>query len=506
MVPRYAALLVVLFAIPGSAIACGGTSEDVEEGDNALSGTCTTLGAGFTTIATAEESGEHVLTLPSESASVTSWGVAGNEAVVLDIYKNDAFVSHVILHQGNVRFSYQTFTGELAQGDVIKARVSARTASKAAHGATVCSPTLTPASTLGAMGDAVAHSPIYVRPAGKAFDDVPLIVGYSKRSHETITVLTNENGGTTELCGGGADGLAKEILFWGRGADIEGSYNSSDGSFERCTGKGTLHYEGTHPFLYHGDGHNRMFEDRSGYGATCGDSAADKPDGNFPGWGQKNPSPSDDLQYSIILRPVPVDFDAIAYHYGAVASRERIIAQYAPWLLRLTGLETAKEGKVDNKKTFTFDRYLHADVYVMDVGGSSYTCLPFGLQLGGGGFALRTQTKGGKVDSNGVITKAVCGDGWKHVAIPLDEAHSPADFDQIIFDAYDGDGIYLAAIGDVYVLQADGVNGAKIASVRTGDKPLGVYVDDDDSGCTNGANTRNGVAYACKTNFFSFAP
>jgi hypothetical protein len=142
----------------------------------------------------------------------------------------------------------------------------------------------------------------------------------------------------------------------------------------------------------------------------------------------------------------------------------------------------------------------------MDVGGSSYTCLPFGLHFGGGGFALRAHTKQGKTDSNDVITKATCGDGWKHVAIPLDAVHSPADFDEIIFDAYDGDGIYLAAIGDVYILQADGVNGAKIASVRRGDRQLNAYVDDDDSGCKNGTNTRDGVAYACKTNFFAFAP
>jgi hypothetical protein len=169
-------------------------------------------------------------------------------------------------------------------------------------------------------------------------------------------------------------------------------------------------------------------------------------------------------------------------------------------------LETAKEGKIDNKQTFSFDRYLHADVYVMDVGGSSHSCLPFGIQLGGGGFALRAHTKQGKTDSNGVITIATCGDGWKHVAIPLDAVHSPADFDKIIFDAYDGDGIYLAAVGDVYVLQADGANGAKVASLRKGDKVLGVYVDDDDSGCHNGTNTRNGVAYTCEKDAFAFVP
>src|SRR5262249_6374451 len=147
-------------------------------------------------------------------------------------------------------------------------------------------------------------------------------------------------------------------------------------TFERCTGtvsSASLRFEGAHPFLYHGDGHNRAFEDRSGYGATCGTSSDDEPDGPFPGWGTPNPNPADDAKYALILRPVPVDASAVAYAFGG-APRERILAHYAPWLLRLTGLETAREGKIDDKITFTYDRYLHVDVLVADVDGSTSIC------------------------------------------------------------------------------------------------------------------------------------
>jgi hypothetical protein len=503
----------VAFAIAASPALVGcnvESGEDAASSEDDLGGACSTASASaLVDIGTAPADGEYVATIPAESVSATSWGTKDDEAVVLEIERNGQFVSHVVLHQGATRFTYATFTGVLSKGDVIRAKVSALTAAKATKQALLCGAKLTPASALGAMADAVTHAPIYVRPLAKRFDDVPMVIGYSRSSTEYVTVLTNENGGTCALCGGGAKGLAKEILFWGRGADIEGSYNAKSGAFERCPdagGQGTLRYEGTHPFLYHGDGHNRMFENRAGYGAACGDSNDKKPDGDLAGWGKGNADPKDDLKYSLILRPVPVDSDAISYGRGGMP-RERLIASYAPWLLRLTGLETAREGKIDQKQTFSFDRYLHADLYVGDVGGTTQTCLPFGIHFGEGGFVLRVKMKDGRTISNGLITKATCdGTQWKHVAIPLDRAYSANDVEELVFDAYDGDGIYLFSVGDAYILQADGANGAKIDSIRKGDKTLDAYVDDDNSSCKNGVNELDGKPYSCKGSFFAFAP
>jgi hypothetical protein len=397
-------------------------------------------------------------------------------------------------------------TGALAKGDVITARVSTLSATSASRSATACSVTLTDASTLGAFTTAITHAPIYVWPQPKRFDDVPLLVSYSKQSREYVSFFTNENGGTTALCGGGADGLAQEIRLWGRACDIESSYNANTGVFERCpnaSGTGTLRYEGTHPFLYYGNGHNNLFESRAGYGADCGTSSDNKADGNFPGWGSPSPSPADDTKYSIILRPVPFDSDAISYGLGG-APRERVIASYAPWLLRISGLEVVREAKVDNTETFTFDRYLHADVYVADVDGPDFMCPP---SLTGGGFVLRSHTKTGTTDSAGRITTYSCsGQQWKHVSIPLSTKHVATDFDQMLFDAYDNDGIYLLAVGDVYLVKGDGDDGATLDSVRTGLKKLGEYVDDDMSSCVNGKNTYDAIAYPCAGSLYAFAP
>ena len=212
--------------------------------------------------------------------------------------------------------------------------------------------------------------------------------------------------------------------------------------------------------LYHGDGHNRVFEDRSGYDATCGTSSDNAPDGAIAGWGSPNPDPGDDAKYAIILRPIPVAADSVAYSFGG-APRERVLTKDAPWMFRLAGLEVAREGKVDGQSTFAFDRYLHADVYVADVDGSTSSCPITGLS---GGFKLRAHTTNGQTSSAGQITNASCANQqWKHVSIPLDATHVPADVDQLIFDAYDDDGIYLLGIGDVYLLGADDANGATIA-------------------------------------------
>jgi len=456
------------------------------------------------TIATASATGEHVLQFDATSASATSWATAGNEALILDIAKNGTFLTHVILHQGATSFGYGTHTGALAQGDVITARVSTLSAQNAARSATVCSATLTPSSKMGALQPAIDNAPIWVWPIQKRFDDVPLVVSWSPGGYTTF--FTNENGGTTELCGGGAKGLEAEIRLWGRACDIESDYSYAQNTFERCTGSSSstmLRFEAAHPLLYHGDGHNRAFEDRSGYSSTCGTGSDAEPDGPLTGWGSSNTDPKDDLKYAIILRPIPVATSAVAYAFGG-APRERVLTKDAPWMFRLAGLETAREGKIDNSQTLTWDRYLHADVYVADVDGTGSSCPITGID---GGFRLRAHTTNNVTSSSGEVTSAsVSGQQWKHVSVPLDAVHVPSDFDQLIFDAYDNDGIYLLGIGDVYILTANGKNGANVAAVRTGAKALGEYVDDDLSGCTNGMSTYMNQTYPCVANLYSFAP
>ena len=58
-----------------------------------------------------------------------------------------------------------------------------------------------------------------------------------------------------------------------------------------------------------------------------------------------------------------------------------------------------------------------------------------------------------------------------------------------MFDAYDGDGIYLTAIGDAFVAQAAGDNGATLDYVRQGETDYAYYVDDDSTACSGGVNT-----------------
>ncbi len=462
--------------------------------------------AAATPIATASASGEHVLTFDATSASQTSWGAAGNEALVLEIDKNGVLLGHVILHQGATTFSYGMHAGALAPSDVLTARVSPLSAQNAVRSATICAAAVTPSASLGAKQDAIEHAPIWVWPIQKLFDDVPLVVSWSAPG-SYVTFFTNENGGTTELCGGGATGLSEEIRLWGRACDIESDYSYAQSTFERCTGAGAssaaLRFESAHPFLYHGDGHNRAFEDRSGYGSTCGTSSDNEPDGPFAGWGSSSPDPKDDPKYAVILRPIPVLSDPSSYAFGG-APRERVLTKEAPWMFRLAGLETAREGKIDGNVTFAYDRYLHADVYVADVDGSSSSCPITGVN---GGFKLRAHTTNAVTSSSGEITQASCsGQQWKHVSIPLDATHVPSDVDQLVFDAYDNDGIYLLGIGDVYLLTAQGANGATVAPVRTGAKALAEYVDDDSSGCVNGQSTFNNVAYPCAGGLYSFAP
>ena len=342
----------------------------------------------------------------------------------------------------------------------------------------------------------------------KVFDDLPVILGWSKAKKAYQTVYTNENGGTATQCGGGASGIQAEIARWGRGSDIEGnfSYGGAALHWERCTGAvdvtvTPIRMEGQHPILYYGDGHNRVFESRGGYGQTCGTGGPEKANGDLAGWNVANPGDDEahDAGNTIIIRPLPVDMDALGYaQFGG--RREGLADHDAPWLYRITALELEREGKIDNSKSFPMARYLYADVRVADVGGSGdQYCATLGVS---GGFKLRAVTADGTQIDGPQITADYASSGahdYKRVAIPLPAGVAASDIDHFIFDAYDNDGIYLTALGDAFVAEPDGPDGATLDYVRQGAKALAYYVDDDSSSCMNGVNTGGpgGTAYAC---------
>ncbi|MFT3700453.1 MAG: hypothetical protein QM831_45335 [Kofleriaceae bacterium] len=351
------------------------------------------------------------------------------------------------------------------------------------------------------------HAPIYRWPVQKKFNDVPLVVGWSKSRHAYQGVMTNEDGGTAEQCGGGASGMQAEIGRWGRSTDIEGhfSYGGAAPSWERCTGTvpvttTAIRMEGQHPILYYGDGHNRLFESRGGYGQTCGTGSPEKPDGDLPGWNTSDSSTAlaDDDGKVIVLRPVPFDLDAIGYD-KFLGRREGLADTYAPWLYRVASLELQRENKVDNAKTFGMERYLYADVRVADVGGSGDGICSLTTS---GGFKLRAITKGGVALSSAQITGDYASSGahdWKRVAIPIPAGTTAADIDHFDFDAYDSDGIYVTALGDAFIPNAVDKNSAKLDYVRKGEKAFAYYVDDNNDGCTNGTNSDGpgGTPYQC---------
>jgi hypothetical protein len=451
-------------------------------------------------VATASSAGEYALTVSAQSASPTSWGEAGNEAVVLEVASAQrGFIGHLVLHQGTTLFPYDMHVGALHAGDTLSLRVSGLTAPNAQHAATACG------AQLSVADEGATNAPEFRWPVQKAFNDIPLIVGWSRARKSYQTVMTNEDGGTAVQCGGGASGMQAEIARWGRSTDIEGHYGyGGTPTWERCTGRvpvttTPIRMEGAHPILYWGDGHNRVFENRGGYGQTCGTGSPEQPDGDFAGWNVQDPSTAlaDDPGKVIVLRPLPVDMDALGYaQFGG--RREALSDHYGPWIYRITSLELAKEGKIDNSKTFGMSRYLYVDVRVADVGGSgdSYCSLTVS-----GGFKVRAVTADGTQISSPQITgDYVSGHDWKRVAIALPSGVSAADIDHFIFDAYDNDGIYLTALGDAFIPVSDGTkNGAKLDYVRQGVKALTYYVDDDSSSCTNGVNTAGpgGSAYTC---------
>ena len=463
--------------------------------------------AAAVVVGTATAADDYALTLTAQTASATSWGEAGNEAVVLDVRGGSrGFIGHLVLHQGNTTFDYGMAVGALAPGEPLTVTVSTLSAPNSVRKACVIGK-LVAASELGDAAAGLTHAPIYRWPIQKAFDDLPMIAGWSKTKQSFQSVFTNEDGGTVVQCGGGAGGIQAEIARWGRAADIEGDYDyTGTPTWERCTGTvpittTALRMEGDHPILYYGDGHNRVFESRAGYGQTCGSGGPEKANGDLDGWNVNNTDNSlaGDDGHVIVVRPLPVSLDAIDYaQFGG--RREGLIDTYAPWLYRITSLELAKENKIDDAKSLAMSRYLYADVRVADVGGSGdQYCATLGVS---GGFKLRAFTAAGVQIDGPQITADYASSGahdWKRVAIPLPAGTTAADIDHFVFDAYDGDGIYLTALGDAFVAEPDGGNGAKLDYVRHTTTAYADYVDDDSSSCTAGVNTGGpgGSAYDC---------
>ncbi|MGH7327496.1 MAG: hypothetical protein ACREJX_04025, partial [Polyangiaceae bacterium] len=56
----------------------------------------------------------------------------------------------------------------------------------------------------------------------------------------------------------------------------------------------------------------------------------------------------------------------------------------------------------------------------------------------------------------------------KRIAIPLAAGVSAADITGFTFDAYDNDGIYFMAVGDAFVAEPSGSNGATLTYVHKG--------------------------------------
>ncbi|MBX3231889.1 MAG: hypothetical protein KIT84_11985 [Labilithrix sp.] len=509
------ALLPLFFVALAACAPAYDEDEDAPAVDVANIAGCTTIGEAEVPLATARADGEMVLTLDAQALSRTSWAEKGNEAVVLEVRGGGARVGHLVLHQGADAFGYGMHVGALKKGDALTIKVSSLSAPRAARGACISNAKL--AAPAPDMAEGVAHAPILKWPAQKSFNDLPVLTGWSRKGKSYQLTYTHEDGGTVELCGGGARGMRSEIARWGRGLDMEGGWSyGGAGKFGRCTGgvapsPGAPRMESEHPVLYYGDGHNRLFESRGGYGQKCGTSRDNKTNGDLDGWNKNNPGndAANDDPFTIVLRPIPVDGDAIGMaELGG--RREGLVDTYAPWLYRLVDSELKREGRVDGALTFSMERYLFADVYADDVGGSGdETCgpIPFvpGVSRVTGGFRLNVETRDGKVARGPQMTASYFagGSGVKRIAIPLPEGVEADDIVKVVFDAYDDDGIYFLALGDAFIPRADKSNGAVLDYVNKGLKRADVYVDDDRSGCVDGKNTKNGVAYPCAGSAFT---
>jgi hypothetical protein len=490
------------------------TAVDLAAAPDLATGSCVDVTTDPIVVATAGSADDFALTLDAQAASATSWATAGNEAVVLDVLRGSTFVGNLVLHQGRAQFGYGMHLGALAAGDSVSLRVSTRTAAMATKQARVCAATLTSATALGAASEGLKNAPVFIWPATKVFDDLPIVLGWSATKKQYVIVYTNENGGTTVSCGGGASGVRAEMARWGRACDIEDIYSyGSAPQWLRCTGVTTPaanapRFEAAHAILYYGDGHNRVFESRGGYGAACGIGAPEKADGDLTGWNVGNPGndPAHDADFSVTVRPLPVDLDAIGFVVSD-GRREGLVDTYAPWLYRITDEELTREGKIDDSKMLPLDRYLYVDVQAADVDGSGDRVCAAAVSKG---FVLRVETAGGETLDGPQITADYMGGSpaWKRLAIPLDRTYDPSELTGLIFDAYDKDGIYFLTIGDAFMVRSSGDNSATLDRVRSGDQSVGVYVDDDSSGCSNGSNSDGpgGGAYPCVGGAYSFTP
>lgn len=474
---------------------------------------CTRIGdQSLVGIATALTSDEYGLRIKASSVSRTRWDERDNEAVILEVHRAAGLIGHLVLHQGLADFEYSMHLGKLDAGEVVSLKVSPLSASTAVREACVGPAELLGAAGLGSAADALSHAPIFMWPVQKRFDDLPVLVGWSQSLREYQAVYTNENGGTVMLCGGGADGTQALLARWGRACDVERIYgHGTSPSWLRCTGNTAVftvspRFEGTHPLFYYGDGHNRLFESRGGYGAACGSGSAEKSDGDLAGWNVSNPGNDAALDdaYTLRLRPLPVMLDPLGYavHRGR---REALVDVHAPWIYRLTFSELEREGKIDGALTLPMERYLFVDVHAADVGGAGdRVCTP----AVAGGFVFRARTSSSTFDGPQMTSSFFGGArNWKRLAVPLGPEASP-HFTSFVFDAYDNDGIYFLELGDVFRVEAEGDNGAKLVHVRQGVSAVGVYVDDDQSGCTSGVNNDgpDGGSYPCVSNAHELTP
>lgn len=447
-------------------------------------------------IGVATSADDFALELPATSASHTAWSQPNDEALILEVSGSHGLIGHLVMHQGADGHVYGMQLGQLAAGEAVSVKVSPLSAGAATKQACVGPAKLTSATALGADGEGLRNAPILQWPVDKRFDDLPIVLGWSKAKKHYELVYTNENGGTVALCGGGAQGIRAEIARWGRAADIEGifSYGGATKQWERCTGMTgydvlTPRQEGLHPILYYGDGHNRLFESRGGYGQTCGTSSDKQADGDLAGWNVANPgnAQANDGPFVVTIRPLPVSLDALGYaaHSGR---REGLVDVYAPWLYRITDEELTREGKIDQSLALGMAQYLYADVHANDVGGSGdKVCALLGAS---GGFVLRAKAGGNTLDGPQMTADYFGGqDNVKRIAIPLDQVYAANQVTGLVFDAYDNDGIYWLDLGDVFMPRPQGDNGATLEVVHAGSTPVGVYVDDDSSSCVGGMNT-----------------
>ncbi len=498
---------------PGNGAGDGGADAEPGAPDGAI---CATVDdTAPVAIGTAAGDDDYALTLTAQAASATGWEQLDNEAVVLDVSgARRGVIGQLVLHQGQTAFSYGMTLGRLAAGEEVSVRVSAISATNAARQACVGPAALVPAAELGDEAAGLVNAPLFRWPLGKRFDDLPVLLGWSAARQDYQAVYITEDGGTVELCGGGSLGIQAEIARWGRASDIEGVYSYGEApSWGRCTGTVAVsnvspRFEDAHPVFYYGDGHNRLFESRGGYGATCGAGPAEKADGDLAGWNVDNPGDQAELDEGLVItvRPLPVPLDPLGYaDFGG--RREGLEDAYAPWIYRLTALELAREGKLDGQRSLPMEQYLYVDVHVADVGGSGDRECSLTVSSG---FMVRAVTADGTTIEGPQMTASYAGSGedWKRLAIPLPAGFSGADVDHLVFDAFDGDGIYLLGLGDVFLVRPDGPAGAVLESVHPGVQELAYYVDDDSSGCVDGVNSDGprGVPATCVEDLVEITP